>query len=101
MQDLVQWLQRNQAALSARPLRLALAAVRGAALPEEHPDYWPTLQRCLALGWAEDAMDLLGLHSAWARWQHDPQRAQVQPQVGLPPLTPNVPVLHVRLNRSM
>lgn len=32
---------------------------------DQQPDYWPVLQRLVALGMTEDAVGLLGLHSAW------------------------------------
>lgn len=33
--------------------------------PEQQPHYWHLLQRLVALGMTEDAVGLLGLHSAW------------------------------------
>lgn len=32
---------------------------------EQQADYWPVLQRLVGLGMTEDAVGLLGLHSAW------------------------------------
>lgn len=55
--------------VGAAPLPPQLAAaLREAALPEADPQYWPTLARLVALGWIEDAVELLGLHSAWLRY---------------------------------
>jgi hypothetical protein len=52
------------------PLAPALAAeLRAASLPEAHPAYWPTAARLVALGWVDDAIELLGLHSAWLRYE--------------------------------
>lgn len=48
-----------------------LAELNQAAIPEVHPQYWPTIQRLVALGWVADALELLGLHSAWLRWSGD------------------------------
>jgi hypothetical protein len=33
--------------------------------PEQQAQYWRVVQRLAAVGWTEDAVALLGLHSAW------------------------------------
>ena len=51
------------------PLPPALTAqLREAALPEVNERYWETAARLVALGWLEEALELLGLHSAWLRY---------------------------------
>ena len=50
-------------------------------MAEEHPQYWAAARRAAALGRAADAQDLLGLHSAFARFGEPRQRALVQPLV--------------------
>ncbi|GAB4823216.1 hypothetical protein N2152v2_010262 [Parachlorella kessleri] len=76
--DLARWLRTNAAVVAAgcraagHPLPPALVGeLREAALPEAHPGYWPCLQRLVCLGWVAEAIDLLGLHSAWLRWEGD------------------------------
>ena len=55
--------------VAAQPLPPALlAALREAPLPEAAPGYWPAVARLAALGWVDDALELLGLHSAWLRY---------------------------------
>ena len=49
--------------------------------PEEHPQYWATARRAAAVGRTAEAQDLLGLHSAFARWSEPSQRDLVQPLV--------------------
>jgi len=48
---------------------------------EEHPQYWAAARRAAALGRGADAQDLLGLHSAFARFGEPRQRELVQPLV--------------------
>ena len=72
-QDLARWLRGNATAVAggvaASPLPGAVAAqLRGASLPEGEPPYWPAVTRLVALGWIDDAIELLGLHSAWLRY---------------------------------
>ena len=71
--DLPRWLRSNAIALagspSAAPLpRDLLATLQQTALPETHLQFWPTVHRIVALGWVEDALTVLGLHSAWLQW---------------------------------
>ncbi len=73
MQDLARWVRSNAVAVSggvsAQPLPPALlAALREAPLPEAAAGYWPAVARLAALGWIDDALELLGLHSAWLRY---------------------------------
>ncbi|PRW33780.1 nuclear pore complex NUP85 [Chlorella sorokiniana] len=72
-QDLARWVRSNAVAVSggvsAQPLPPALlAALREAPLPESAAAYWPAVSRLAALGWIDDALELLGLHSAWLRY---------------------------------
>jgi hypothetical protein len=63
--DLARWLAGNEAALGAAlPAPLAAELVQ-AALPEAHARYWPAFARLAAGGRAAEAVELLGLHSAW------------------------------------
>lgn len=73
LQDLARWVRTNAVAVSggvsSQPLPPALlAALREAPLPEAAPGYWPAVARLAALGWIDDALELLGLHSAWLRY---------------------------------
>ena len=55
--------------VAASPLPPALAArLREAPLPEAEPGYWAAVARTAALGWVDACLDLLGLHSAWLRF---------------------------------
>ncbi|BDA46981.1 Nuclear pore complex protein NUP85 [Coccomyxa sp. Obi] len=70
------WMQRH-----ARVLTMASSSngeAMGPSLPEQveslhsaesaterQPEYWPVLQRLVGMGMTEDAVGLLGLHSAW------------------------------------
>lgn len=55
--------------VATQPLPPALVAqLREAALPEAAEAYWPACARLAALGWVDDALELLGLHSAWLRY---------------------------------
>lgn len=71
-QDLARWLRRNAVAVAGPggvplPAQL-LRELQDSALPEGHSGYWPCLARLVALGWASEAVELVGLHSAWLRW---------------------------------
>ena len=50
-------------------------------MAEEHPQYWAAVRRTAALGRTADAQDLLGLHSAFARFGEPRQQELVQPLV--------------------
>ncbi len=76
MQALAAWVQRHARVLTTASAPSGEAA--GPSLPEQiealhssesapeqQPQYWPLLQRLVALGMTEDAVGLLGLHSAW------------------------------------
>ena len=72
-QELARWLQRSIVAVAGPagvplPPALQQELQEASALPESHPHYWPTLARLVALGWIGEAVELLGLHSAWLRW---------------------------------
>jgi hypothetical protein len=71
--DLAKWVHDNPAAiagsLAAAPLPSTLAAqLQDSAMPEAHPEYWRALQRLVSLGWITEALDVIGLHSAWFQW---------------------------------
>jgi hypothetical protein len=65
--DLARWLAGNEAALGAALPALLATELAQAALPEAHTRYWPALARLAAGGRAAEAVELLGLHSAWLR----------------------------------
>ena len=72
--ELALWLAGNWAALAAGagstgPLPPALRSqLQESALPEAHPRFWPAVQRLVGAGQVGAAVELLGLHSAWLRW---------------------------------
>lgn len=37
-------------------------------IPELEESYWSVFNRLVAIGWMSEALDLLGLHSAWMQW---------------------------------
>ena len=37
-------------------------------IPELEESYWSVFIRLVAIGWMSEALDLLGLHSAWMKW---------------------------------
>ena len=57
------------------------ASTQASPVPEENPQYWAAVRRAAALGRTADAQDLLGLHSAFARFGEPRQRELVQPLV--------------------
>lgn len=62
--------------VGASPLPAPLAELLHAAvLPEGDAEYWPTVSRLIALGWIDSAIELLGLHSAWLRYDGSAQPA--------------------------
>ena len=75
MQAQVQWMQKHARVLTtpaAADLGSAAAslpdqteALHAAERPEQDSRYWRVLHRLAAVGWAEDAVGLLGQHSAW------------------------------------
>jgi len=74
--DLPKWLHSNSTGIagspSAAPFTAKIAGeFRQAAVPEVHPEYWQTLRRLVALGRIADALEMLGLHSAWLQWTGD------------------------------
>lgn len=89
-QALVQWSQRHARVLTtpwadantgagAPPASLPAQAeaLHAAERPEAGSLFWRTLQRLAALGWAEDAVALLGLHSAWQEAYSGARNAQM------------------------
>lgn len=86
--DLPKWLRSNAAALagspSSTPLPRTLSAnLQQMALPEAHPEYWPMLQRLVALGWVADALEVMGLHSAWLQWGTAGENPEIDAQVAV------------------
>jgi Nup85 Nucleoporin len=86
--DLAQWLHSNAISLfggpAASPLPRKLAAsLQETAIPEAHPEYWPTLKRLVALGWIADAIEILGLHSAWLQWGSTGEKPEIDSQVAV------------------
>lgn len=71
-QELSAWFRQHTDALisnNSHPLPTGLLEeFNAAAVPESHPLYWSTLKRLVGLGWHEEAVDLLQLHSAWLQW---------------------------------
>lgn len=76
-QALVHWMQKHARVLTtpaadapgpgcAASLPDQAEALHAAAeRPEQQAQYWAVVQRLAAVGWTEDAVALLGLHSAW------------------------------------
>lgn len=86
--DLSRWLHSNAISLAgspaASPLPNKLAApLQETAIPEAHPEYWPTLKRLVALGWIADALEILGLHSAWLQWGSAGESPEIDSQVAV------------------
>jgi hypothetical protein len=71
-QELAAWFRQHTDALisnNSHPLPIRLVEeFNAAAVPESHPLYWSTLKRLIGLGWHEEAVGLLQLHSAWLQW---------------------------------
>lgn len=59
-------------------------ALHSSKRPEAETLFWRTLQRLAALGWAEDALALLGLHSAWQEAYSGARSAPMLALVGAP-----------------
>jgi hypothetical protein len=86
--DLSRWLHSNSISLAgspaASPLPRKLAvSLQETAIPEAHPEYWPTLKRLVALGWIADALEILGLHSAWLQWGSTGENPEIDSQVAV------------------
>ncbi|KAH7618262.1 putative Nuclear pore complex protein NUP85 [Nannochloris sp. 'desiccata'] len=86
--DLSRWLLSNAISLAGSPAaspfphKLA-ASLQETAIPESHPEYWPTLKRLVALGWIADALEILGLHSAWLQWGSAGENPEIDSQVAV------------------
>ncbi|UPR01151.1 nuclear pore complex protein Nup85 [Chloropicon primus] len=79
IQDFLGWLQRNSQvvigldrkhASDVIPLETMLRGIYECELPEEEEQYWASVELLVLLGFNEAAIDLLGIHSAWTRWQN-------------------------------
>ena len=94
-QALVQWSQKHAHVLTtpwadardsagAKPASLPdqAEALHGMERPEAGEQYWGTLQRLAALGWMEDAVGLLGLHTAWQQAYSGARNPQMLSLVG-------------------
>ena len=66
-EEMVEWLDRHGALVEGggAPLARQVAQLRRQPAPEGHTSYWDVLQRLVALGRTEEALDLLGAHSLW------------------------------------
>lgn len=88
IQDFLGWLQRNSqviASLGAEDadavpssLDAMLRSVYERQFPETDESYWPCVRLLVFLGFNEAAIDLLGIHSAWQRWQNRDPAARAQ-----------------------
>ena len=85
IQDFLAWLQRNSQVLigmdandSAAPLEAMLSGLYDSPAPELEPRYWKCVQILVFLGFNEAALDLLGIHSAWTRWQNQDTAVRAQ-----------------------
>lgn len=86
--DLSRWLHSNAISLAGSPAASPLphklaASLHETAIPEAHPEYWPTLKRLVALGWIADALEILGLHSAWLQWGSTGEKPEIDSQVAV------------------
>ncbi len=86
--DLARWLHSNAISLAGSPAasplpRKLAASLQETAIPEAHPEYWPTLKRLVALGWIADALEILGLHSAWLQWGSTGENPEIDSQVAV------------------
>ena len=70
-QALVHWTQKHARVLTTPAVGAASLPDQAEALHaaterhEQQGQYWRVVQRLAAVGWTEDAVALLGLHSAW------------------------------------
>ena len=66
-EELMEWLDRHGTLVEGggAPLARQVAQLRRQPAPEGHTSYWEVLQRLVALGRTEEALDLLGAHSLW------------------------------------
>ena len=84
MQDFVAWLQRNCQILTvfdSRQLETTetmLLGIYECKVPEIKENYWTCVQLFVLLGFNEAAIDLLGRHSAWTRWQNKDTSVRAQ-----------------------
>lgn len=77
MQAFSWWLRRHEVLFGdgSRPALSEVASrLSEGSRPEDDPEYWPTLHRLVAVGWLDDAIDLLGSHSAWTAALQDQRR---------------------------
>jgi len=85
--EIIEWYRRNAASLAlgddsaSGRLRSLLGTLRASARPEEELGYWDMIVTMVAVGWTDAAVDLIGMHSAWAEWRL--RKTSVQPQVEL------------------
>ena len=93
IQALVQWMQRHARVLTtpaaggaggaAASLPDQAEVLHAAERPEQASVYWPVLHRLAAVGWTEDAVGLLGEHSAWQLAYSGARNQQMLALVGI------------------
>lgn len=71
--DISGWYYGNATAMCGRPSESPLSDevilyLQEVDIPELEHVYWPVFLRLVSLGWISDALDVLGLHSAWLQW---------------------------------
>lgn len=80
-EELGAWLRRNLAALQGQgaawqdPDQLCERLEASSVPAQSSPDFWPAVLKAAALGWTDDALQLIGLHPAWLNQHatlHDP-----------------------------
>ena len=87
--DVASWYHGNATALCGGALQTPLPPARMEhfqyeAIPEMHEHYWMMFLRAVAVGWISEALDLLGLHSAWMQWdgeQHGEEKTESSAQL--------------------
>ena len=82
----VGWLQSNSQVMTGfergvTPVGTMVDEVSAMDIPEVEDSYWKATLLLVALGLTEPAIDLLGMHSAWMRWQNKDAAAAAQFEV--------------------
>lgn len=71
--DISSWYKANASAVQGGVDQTPISAelidfMQHIDVPELDDRYWATFLRLVSLGWISDALDFLGLHSAWLQW---------------------------------
>ncbi len=71
--DISGWYYGNATAMCGMPSKAPwsddmIKYLQKADVPELEDVYWAVFLRLVSLGWISDALDVLGLHSAWLQW---------------------------------